>query len=148
MENINFIWAAGLIDGEGCICIKRQIVKASPTGRRSYMLSVSISMVHKPTILKMQSLFGGYVRIRKSIRANHRTAWEWSVLSREAKFVLESILSYSVTKLDEVVAGLKFANREMAKGGCRAIPSEGDIREAMYLQLRSMKRYEFFDEAS
>lgn len=54
MKKTDLAWAAGLIDGEGCICI----VKENRPGNLStqYRLRLSVGMTDKKTIKKLHSL--------------------------------------------------------------------------------------------
>lgn len=147
------IWAAGLIDGEGCISILRALIRPTKLNRRvvarySYTLNLSVGMVHRPTIERLQMLFGGYIRFRTTKQLNCRTSWEWSIRGQQAKEVLEKITPYLFTKKDEAVLGLEFGNRVMNKGGrFSAIPDNfHDIRADLYTRIKDAKHIEYFPD--
>ena len=142
-------WMGGLFDGEGCILVKRTLVKPTKLNRRavarySYSLCISIGMVHKPTVEKFYNEFGGSFRYRITGKLNHRTAWEWQLHGKSAKAFLELIEPYLFIKKEEALVGLAFANREMNPGGRYSnVPVEDDPREQYYQQLKRLKKYEY-----
>jgi len=76
-------WAAGYIDGEGCLDVPRGI-------------RVRVTNTHKPTLDHLQSFFGGSVRphsARTPQRA-HRPTWVWTVHGMEASDALEKLLPF------------------------------------------------------
>lgn len=140
MDDKDIIWAAGLIDGEGCISICKQ--QTTP-GRYSYSLRVQVCMVHKPTIEKLHNLFGGYLRVLRRKTKRNRTVWMWLVADNKARVCLEAIRPYSVSKLDEVKLAIAFESRTKHKGGRNPIDLATDIRETCYQTLRNLKKFEF-----
>lgn len=123
-------WAAGLIDGEGCIFITRRKPQAKHRQVNvSYVLGVRVSMGHEATVRRLADLFdfgSVYTGCPSNPRAN--PYWAWLVQSRLAAEVLTTIQPYAVTKAVEIIIGLEFASLILAprggKGGSDLIPDD------------------------
>lgn len=89
-------WVAGIVDGEGCIYILR-------TSNRygSYTSSLTIRMVHMPTLRRVAEILGvGTVHHHKPI-GNNRDVWQYRIYGKSAVEAIDSIREFLVTKRDE-----------------------------------------------
>lgn len=82
-------WAAGIIDGEGCIWTRWP--------KRSNVC-VEVKMIHKPTIIRLSKIFGGRVSEAHERRRGRRTQWRWWADTRVAQRVLDQTIPFLVTK--------------------------------------------------
>ena len=134
-------WAAGLIDGEGCISIAKQARKDRPTA--AYHLRITVTMVHLPTLERLQKIIGGNIHVKRSYQ-NHRTAWVLTIYDKKALKALLRLIPHLVTKREEAEAALDFGSWNYTtypKGG---VPKELVMqRETLYRRLQELKRYEF-----
>lgn len=121
-------WAAGIIDGEGYITIERQ--SAQRAGAFYYQIRVSVQMVDRPTIERLQSILGGTII---SVQTTHRNTWRWRTGSSDAVRVLSMILPYLFTKQQEAQLAVSFFN---------VSPAE---RESIYQACRALKQIEYLD---
>lgn len=129
-------WAAGIIDGEGCISIR----KCGPY----YALSVVVGQSGKtvPTILKrLKTLYGGSIgNAMLDARGGRQPKWHWQVVARTAETFLRAIQPHLVGKKTQ--AGLAIKYRELVgKPGFRTSERNRKAVAALHLQLRSMKNY-------
>lgn len=85
-------WLAGIIDGEGCVKIRRE-------SNRTPSVELIVGMTHKPSIERCREIAdSGRVSVR-TVRAGRPTAlWMWAVYSDNAKNVLWLLLPLLVTK--------------------------------------------------
>src|ERR1700686_1759836 len=99
MNPIDLAYAAGMVDGDGCISVNRNY-RPQKNGAYSYMVSLNVSQKEEETPLWFQSIFGGKVRrVGKGKWAitNSGTPtffppmWRWEVYCRDAADVLEMI---------------------------------------------------------
>lgn len=141
-------WLAGIIDGEGCIAVMRQVRADRPSVR--YWITLRISMVHYPTLENIQQITGlSKVHARKGSKPrqpNERQPWYWNVASREAAAVLTRVLPFLVTKRIEAELTLEFWYLPRAffpKGG--ANPETQAKREQLYWVIKDEKRREWRD---
>ena len=97
-------WAAGFIDGEGCITISRR----SPNGHTKSVIHQGVLMVannHLPSLEHLRDIFGVGSIQRTGVRG-----WTWHVYSGDAKSVIESVMPYLVTKRTEAEIIMEYFN--------------------------------------
>src|SRR3990167_10708607 len=97
MDN-DIIWAAGFLDGEGCITINRLKYYRDVT-KKYYQPQISASQTIKGemAVLKLQSIFGGFVYRYKEKR-NRLDTVTWGSRSRDSQKTALKILPYLVLK--------------------------------------------------
>ena len=109
MKKTDLTWAAGVIDGEGCIGIYR----ASFT----LQLVLRVANIDPKMILKLEDLFGGHIRVSSpDKRPRRRRAFHWIIRDRRAENVLRKLLPFLVTKHDEAVIALNFGALRKGNG--------------------------------
>jgi hypothetical protein len=95
-------WAAGIIDGEGCIHIRSQV-------QAILAVSVTQSGVEVPEMLtRLRDLYGGSITRAVYAGGNRRPSRTWSVAARKAEALLLSVLPYLVEKRDQADIALEF----------------------------------------
>lgn len=125
-------WAAGIIDGEGCIYIRRY-------GARYYSLGLKVTMGHEPTIRRLRELFGvGSVVIVRS-KKGHNDAWSWVCTTRQAERVLTVLRPLLFTKADEVDLAMEFLRLPVQPGTARVPPEIMAERQRLLEAIRDAK---------
>lgn len=85
-------WAAGFIDGEGCISLSNC---THPTdSRKHYAALLDVAQVQRAPLDKLVRMFGGTVRLSKQNPHVHY----WRLYSVKAARALEAVLPYLVVK--------------------------------------------------
>lgn len=147
--SIDIAWAAGLIDGEGCVCImkRKRLLFGKPTAP-TYFVILKVSMGCKKAVLKLKRIFGvGSVHLDISHKRNARK-WNkyhvWLVQQRDCEQVLELLYKYSVTKLEEIDVALQFLQLPLAprggKYGSKPTPDKFlKQREKLFLKMKNLK---------
>lgn len=139
-------WAAGLIDGEGCITI--QYKKASiKNGSRNpgHSLLLKVTMTHEPTIRRLYKLFEvGTVQLqrisKKDVGKSWNPAYSWICNPVAAAYVIGFVRPYLFTKADEADIALEFASLPRARGSSNLIPVvELERRHALYVKMHDIK---------
>lgn len=117
MSETEKAWLAGIIDGEGCICVSENREKRYSRGI-SFCLQVYVSMSHKPTVLKIKELtkIGSFHRTRDKRNPNSKIMWKWKIKTKQAWEFLENILKYLVTKRDNALNAIEFAKNQRVGG--------------------------------
>jgi hypothetical protein len=147
MSETEYAWVAGIIDGEGCIIIKKTKPSLNVINKSiCHSVQVRVHMTHKPTLDKIEEIFPRkrkYVYKCKYKQNRHRQSWSLVYSGKDAYELLDKISPYIVTKAEEVKLALKF--RDIGcyknKGG---IPNEVIIqREEIYVEMRNAKKVEF-----
>jgi hypothetical protein len=93
-ENIR-AYAAGYIDGDGCIYLGKFIQK--PKMITVYEYSIQTVSVKRPILDNFKNLWGGHVR-KKPSKPNHKDAFCWTIKGRIAAYFMQDINSFLVDK--------------------------------------------------
>jgi hypothetical protein len=145
-------WAAGFIDGEGTISVKR-FFRNRKNGRYIYyqpFLSLSQAVVggHDKGVFKMQELFGGSVSHWHGKTArdgyNRYPTVQWSVVSNDALKCINMIYPYLVCKKENADVILRFyKERNKGKGGSGKVTltkKEQKFRESLFYESRKLNQ--------
>lgn len=102
-------WAAGLIDGEGCITI----TKDKPRGQGispQYKAWLIVANTYRPVIERLRSMFGlGSIQEQKWPVSNKwKDRLTWSCCSEQAKSVVEAVRPYLFIKARDADVLLEF----------------------------------------
>jgi len=154
MTKLELAWAAGIIDGEGCISIIR--VPASAQDRcvvDRFVLHLKVTMGHKETIDLLHRIFNaGSVQSHQPKTDRTNASYSWICQSRQAQLVLRLSSHYFVTKAKEAKVALEFMKLPLAKrggwgGSCKTNVELSKKREILYWKLRKLKsRWRFYKE--
>lgn len=136
-------YCAGLFDGEGCVCIVRQL-KSTARRKHIFRLVVSVAQNHLGTLADFQQLTGKVGRIYQIRRQGpaNRDSFSLNYAGDAAAELLDTLLPYLVRKHDEAVVALQFqreseVTRHFGRNGC---PEHIWLkREKLYTKLRSLK---------
>ena len=94
-------WAAGFIDGEGCISFRR----LSSGGCKGIVVSATQARSVDP-LERLSKVFGGHTQVRP--RPNKSTVYRWGVWSRDhSRWFLTGILPYLTVKRAEALLALE-----------------------------------------
>ena len=96
-------WAAGFIDGEGCISFEVRKEGASTT----YRLRVAASNTRKAPLRKLKRLFGGTIAVVHTGSKTHKPAWKWHVDCLTAERTLQALSGLLVVKHKQAALGLR-----------------------------------------
>lgn len=132
-------WAAGVIDGEGCITIKFRKKSKKEKCAAYFGLRVIVGQSGKkiPKMLKvLKANYGGTIGAPYTPSNEHRMQrWMWGVASLEAEKFLTRIKPYLIEKADEGAVALEYRAKAMGRG-------KWEIAKRYYIKLRRMKHYE------
>ena len=136
-------WAAGFIDGEGCIYLKPFKSKNAHAGYR-YQPKIVVGNTEKAPLDKLAELYGGSVRLRRKPTEHHKPCWAWELSGgRAVTACIKEILPYLITGKKDEAALLLTVAEQMQPGGRKMTPltlEELDHRATICEQLRQMKR--------
>ncbi len=74
-EVTDWAYAAGFVDGEGCIAIARSFTQSR--GRYNYGVQVIVANRDRPVLEWMQTMWGGWVVAVSSRAGRARPTWNW-----------------------------------------------------------------------
>lgn len=107
LTEIELGYAAGLIDGEGCIHVQK--VGASNCRAGFYFrVQVTVDMVNVILPYWMQQHFGGWVSKKKPAKQGYRDHYCWTVTSWTAHSFLKQVLPYLKLKTLQAKYAMEF----------------------------------------
>lgn len=138
----DWIWLAGLFDGEGCISIVR--MGPSERGKNNrHQLKLTVSMICEKTVKKFHEIVGTGRVVRTSRKGkNCRDQWVWQVESKKARNILERLKPYCLTKNEQLLLGIEFYDKFFEKEGYgrERVPKEIiKERDDYYWKMRGLK---------
>ena len=102
MKNKEIGYLAGIIDGEGCISIRKD------SRCNSYQVSVQITNTDLRMIYFIKDLFGGSVRCRGQENKDWRVRYDYCVVGRKCEILLKTISNSLVCKKEQAKLALDF----------------------------------------
>src|SRR4028119_776561 len=88
MQKTILAYAAGLIDGEGSICL----IRTNKGGQRAPYLTMSSTSIE--LVMFMKDHFGGSVCIAQKAKEKHSEAYHWKIGRKGALKVLKLLTPY------------------------------------------------------
>lgn len=115
---MNDEYAAGLVDGEGCISLSLSGKRTLPT----FHPRVDIGMGEKalPLLTKMQLAYGGSIRRTRPATTRWQAAWTWSVFGPAAAGFLRIIRHGLLLKREQADLLIEFQERLSRERGSQA----------------------------
>lgn len=91
-------WAAGFVDGEGCLQIARQRYRGRPNP--SFRPLLAVTQNHRPTLQRLQQVLGGggHICPMQQRPQNRRPIWLLQYFGRHAINALRLLRPYLVRK--------------------------------------------------
>ena len=141
-ELARLAWAAGFIDGEGCIHIAKQRYRSGRSD--TYRLGVYVTQNNRPVLEYLRQVVGIDARIYQVKRArNHRRqCFTLNFSGRSALALLSLLLEFLQRKRDEAQAALDFwvNGRVGERFGARGLdPALVAVREHYFHLLKQLK---------
>lgn len=134
-RRLELAWAAGIIDGEGCIRLAKTVNRSRP----SYSLIVKIDMTHEPTIRRLGQILGYSLSYYKG-SSTKKQSWivQWN--GAEAYRVLKLLEPYLFTKKHEADLGIEYQEKCTGVFNGTGVPESIDmLREIIYKELKEAK---------
>ncbi len=124
-------WAAGIIDGEGCILIKEGV---------ALRVVVNVENTDPRMLIELRLAFGGSIALRKGVsKSKRRPIWQWDISAKKAEAMLTAIRPYLICKGDQ--ADIALAARAHTKPGGHG--SDRVMQRVLKDQLALAKRKDF-----
>lgn len=134
-------YAAGLIDGEGCIRIihrGRMGGKVFRVGQ--FTLMVEVTNTDCKMIDWLREKFGGTVSfLPESKEENRKARWHWRLAANNALACLDAIYPYVRTKQKQVILGRRFQRYAQRTGRKQNLRITA-LHEKFYARLRELNR--------
>ena len=131
-ENISEVdksYLAGIIDGEGCIRIGKNIINPD---HPLYTSCVEVTQVSKSFLEDLQTLWAGAGSIHQHAHAkgNQSDSYRWTISGKKSQDVLEAVLPYLRLKGNQAEGAIELERSKRRTGKSnRAKPSTKEERE-------------------
>lgn len=134
-------YAAGIIDGEGCIGIYGNKDKRIPLGKY-YRLTVQVGMSDKEPVEFLYRTFGGSLSEANGRKPTYRTRYHWCLAARQARKFLELVKPYLKSKQNQAELAITFQGARRKRGGTPYATTREELICAQEFvdELKSMKR--------
>ena len=133
----DYAWAAGIVDGEGCIYISHNQASRCREGVFAHTLWIHVSQSKTqngyPMLERLHAIFGGHLTKEYQGKGNRRPVRRWCVGASVAEDVLRCIRPYLIQKLRQADIALEYRKRGLGKGN-------GVLAAAYSQRLREAKR--------
>lgn len=145
MKKTDLAYTAGIMDGEGCIHIRRQWDKRYK-GCYKYTMMVYLTSTDEWLPRWLQLAWGGSVSLndRRKENPKWKPAYQWSIASKKALEFLLAILPYLILKKPQAEIAIAFQFRQ--KVGGQRTPQEQVLKDADRTRLDYLKRQEMPSE--
>ncbi len=139
----NYAWAAGFIDGEGCIHIAKR--KPQSKGKSiDYDLTLKISNQNLESLKRISEIFdcGNVLKVsgKGATYKYKRQMFQWQCYSQEAGNVLKKILPFLTIKKQEAKLAIEFLDIKKKTTNYHGLSNETlKLRDSYYLKMREFK---------
>ena len=135
-------WAAGFVDGEGCVRIARR--NPGPGKNRIYSLELTISQNTRSTLEYFQSIFPdihGSLRLHAAGEHLRRPVFALNYRCTQCLTLLLRLEPFLVRKKDEAQCGIEFARTVsfVRQGRTRHPPEQMALRETFFQRMTALK---------
>ena len=135
---MDIAYLAGVIDGEGCIQIKRNnFINSIYHG---YSLTIAVKMCCEEIVNSIQENFGGGIGGPYRY-TNRRTQYSWQCHGVDAGEILKLVLPHLIEKREQAKLGIEYIET-IGKNSTSAGRSDIDrqLQELYYLKMRMFKK--------
>lgn len=142
LRHLDLAWAAGFVDGEGWIGIKRLVQRRRTDGsaygcNENYEACLSVAQNDPAPLVKLHKLFGGSIKLHHR-QQNQRISYVWQVRSKRSEKVCEELMPFFVVKRGQAAVLLAF--RETIRYDSTAGLSEKTVqmRRNLYERMKGL----------
>lgn len=107
MNETDLAWAAGFVDGEGCISVP---VRTRVRNRRDYSLALYVGQVDPRPLARLKSYFGGTV-VQRTSWGRGRPIFMWRITGTTAEKALRTLLPYLMVKAEQARLAIELRER-------------------------------------
>ena len=135
----DLVYAAGIVDGEGNICISR--CNRPKMNSFSYSTHTHVYNTNSILIDYFKSTFGGADSFYDSGNPKHKPEVGWHLYGEESRKFLLNILPFLKLKNEQAKLAITF-QEEMNKNGThgRVTPNSATVREELYQKCASLNK--------
>jgi hypothetical protein len=140
VKQTDLAYAAGLVDGEGYVTIRR-VAATAKRKSPSHEGSLVVEMVEERPIRWLQDRFGGSVfHDTKKKKAYHRSTYKWHLNGTQVLPALKALKPFFKVKQEQARLIIAFYATRTRSAGRRLGSDEIAIRDKFYLSVRRLNR--------
>lgn len=126
-------YLAGFFDGEGTATLS---LLSKQDGGKRHTLVVSVVNTHAPTLEALKVIWGGSLNGRGTRKPGYKRGWvlRWSTAA--AAEILRCMQPYLITKTEQALVGLEFAESMRQRGNRRQTITVDEFRYRETLRMR------------
>jgi len=151
LDEITLAYAAGIIDGEGCVHIRR-CKKHNSFWPHIYDLHIFVSSSDQLLTHWLHEQFGGHTCKCKPPPCGHYPKYQWCIQANQANQFLQNILPYLLLKKEQAELAIKFqTEKKLRRKYQSGHPRPWVIyrhEDNMWMALRQLKRIKLFAPAT
>lgn len=103
-------WAAGIIDGEGTICIEHNAKRGNAA-----RIVIAVSNTDLRILDELKVLYGGNIYFNKrKDRPRSKPCWQWKITGKNTLSVISKLYPYLISKKENAEKALTFYNQGLA----------------------------------
>jgi len=136
----NIIYLSGIVDGDGCISIGRQMFSVENYGyyQRIQVINTNIILIEW-----LVENFGGKVPKVRHGRRNHKSRYDWQLSGFSSYKLTSKVLPYLVVKREQAECAVLLYNRvsKFWYGGSKPMPDyKRKLAEELYQRCRKLNK--------
>lgn len=108
-------YAAGIIDGEGSVCIRRYVHKTPGHHIPSFSLYVEIRMTNREAVEFIHAVFGGCLKSKGTTKTG-KVIYDWKIYGNQAADFLRQVIPYLKCKKRQAAIAIRFSEIPCAYG--------------------------------
>lgn len=126
-------WAAGFIDGEGCIYIAES--------RGYYKLVISVGNTNRESVDKLKTIFncGTIIHKKSNPSKNQKEFYIYRSTGNDAYNIIQLIRDYTIIKRLQIDVGIKFQESTIVGGNIPRDKIYHSFRKECYEQIKKLK---------
>ena len=136
------VWAAGFVDGEGCITIDRHKPRRGDGEHASpqHSLTLSVTNTNLEVLEFLMSMFGGSIsRKHKGSSYAQKKIWQWRCASLDAEKAVKKLVPYLKVKKAEAETALDFVELKRATFDER-VRNGGPLKDEVIAQREAYRQ--------
>lgn len=129
---VEWAYAAGVIDSDGCIGISRERRYGTPSPFY-YRTKVRVTQSDLNVLMWFKETFGGYIGILNKVSPKYkRPVWNWYVNDSYVEDFLNGILSYLILKKPQAQLALEFRETKRGQRGLAVRQAQAILKNKMH----------------
>jgi len=137
----DIVYAAGMLDGEGYVSVKKSFTSRDPNWSTHYRIYVSVANTYEPVILWFKNKFGGSIKYaqRGRVEIGHKPCYSWVISAKAAVLFLKLVRPYLIIKKEQADFCMAFQDT-VTRTGFRLSEDVLARREELYQNVKALNK--------